>query len=291
MVSIAKGELPVGLDLGTHEIEITPELVATYAAGTADAHPWYTGASPFGGAVAPALLLHSEVYNYNEWYLPNVWGNLHARQEWELFAPVAVGERVTTRAMVVDRYVKRNRDYVVNEVQVYSPGGRLVHRGRTHQSFLLDESREGHAVDKQREKSSERRFQIGAGEVAETIEPLEKQVTLEMCKTFSPGRSYHNDVEAAKKLGFPDIVVQGMMPICFVSELMTRRFGEGWFAGGRMDVRLVNVLWGGDGGATVRGVVREFTPEGARRRAHCEVWVEKQDGTKVIVGAASAVVS
>ena len=79
------------------------------------------------------------------------------------------------------------------------------------------------------------------------------------------------------------------MPICFLSELMTRRFGEGWFAGGRMDARLVNVLWGSDGVAFCRGVVREFTREGSRRRAHCEVWVEKRDGTKVVVGTASAV--
>jgi hypothetical protein len=57
-----------------------------------------------------------------------------------------------------------------------------------------------------------------------------------------------------------------------------------------MDVRLVTVLWGGDGGAVARGVVREFVPEGARRRAQCEVWVEKRDGTKIIVGTASAVV-
>ncbi|MGB2694378.1 MAG: MaoC family dehydratase N-terminal domain-containing protein [Dehalococcoidia bacterium] len=291
MVSIAKGELPVGLDLGSSAHEITPELVRDYIDGVDDGNPWYTGGSPFGAPIAPALLLHSEVYRYDEWYLPNVWGNLHARQEWELFAPITVSDAVTTRSTIVDRYIKRNRDYVVNEVQVSSADGRLLNRGRTHQSFLLDESKQGLAVDKEREKSSARRFEIGEGDVEETIEPLEKTVTLEMCRAFSPGRSYHNDVEAAKKLGFPDIVVQGMMPICFVSELMTRRFGEGWFAGGRMDVRLVNVLWGGDGGAVVRGVVREFTPEGARRRAQCEVWVEKQDGTKVIVGAASAVVN
>jgi hypothetical protein len=102
--------------------------------------------------------------------------------------------------------------------------------------------------------------------------------------------NYHNDVEEAKKTGFPDIVVQGMMPVCFLSEFMTRRFGEGWYAGGRMSVNLVNVLWGGDGAAVCRGVVREYTPEGARRRAHCDIWAEKPDGTKIIVGAASAVV-
>ncbi len=57
-----------------------------------------------------------------------------------------------------------------------------------------------------------------------------------------------------------------------------------------MLVNLVNVLWGADGGVVCRGVVREFTPEDKRRRAQCEVWAEKADGTKIIVGRASAVV-
>jgi acyl dehydratase len=282
--------LQVGLDLGAHEYEIAPELVRGYTEGVDDHHEWYTGASPFGGPVAPALILHSEVYRFGGWYLANIYGNLHARQEWELFAPVMVGDRATTRATIIDRYVKRGRDYVVNEVQLYGADGRLLSRGRTHQSFLIEESSRELAVDKGREKSSARRFEIGEGEFEEKIAPLEKTVTLEMCKKFSPGKNYHNDLEEAKKMGFPDIVVQGMMPICFLSELMTRSFGEGWFAGGRMSVSLVNVLWGADGGVVCRGVVREFTPEGASRRAQCEIWAEKQDGTKVIVGSASAVV-
>jgi hypothetical protein len=240
--------------------------------------------------VAPALVLHSEVYRFGGWYLPNIWGNLHARQEWELFAPTMVGDRVSTRSTIVDRFIKRGRDYVVNEVQVFASDGRLLSRGRTHQSFVLEESKQGVAVDKEREKSSSRRFEIGEGEFAEEIAPLEKTVTLEMCKKFTPGTNYHNDLEKAKEMGFPDIVVQGMMPICFLSELMTRQFGEGWYAGGRMDARLVNVLWGGDGGVVCRGVVREFARLGrAHRRAHCEIWAEKPDGTKVIVGTASAV--
>ncbi len=291
MVTVAKGDITVGMDLGSHEYEITPELVADYAAGVDDRHEWYTGASPFGGPVAPALILHSEVYRFGRWYLPNIWGNLHAKQEWELFAPIMVGERVTTRSMIVDRYVKRQRDYVVNEVQVFGSDGRLRQRGRTHQSFVFEIDKQSMAVDKAREKRADRRFATATDAFEEEIAPLEKPVTIEMCKTFSPGTNYHNDAEEAKKLGFPDIVVQGMMPVCFLSEFMTRRFGEGWYAGGRMSVNLVNVLWGGDGGAVCRGLVREYTTEGARRRAHCEVWAEKRDGTKIIAGSASAVVA
>ena len=113
----------VGRDFGGFEYDITPEFVATYVAGTGDDNPWYRGDSPLGGPVAPALILYDAVYRTLEWYLPNIFGNLHARQEWELFAPVMVGERLTTRSVIVDRYVKRDREYVVNEVIVSNSVG------------------------------------------------------------------------------------------------------------------------------------------------------------------------
>ncbi len=290
MPSVAEGGVQVGHDLGSMKYEITPQLIGDYSESVDDRHEWYSGPSPFGGPAAPALLLHSAGYGFGGWYLSPVYGNLHARQEWELFAPIMVGDTVTARSTIVDRFLKRNRDYVVNETQVFGADGRLISRSRIHQSFVLEETKEELAVDKSREKSAGRRFEMGAGEYEEEVPPLEKTVTPAMCKKFSPGTNYHNDVEEAKKMGFPDIVVQGMMPICFLSEMMTRRFGEGWYVGGRMLVNLVNVLWGGDGAAVCRGVVREFTPEGKRQRAKCEIWAEKADGTKIIVGSASAVV-
>jgi acyl dehydratase len=279
----------VGRYFGGRTIDITPETVQHYAGSVDDTNSWYFGESPFGGAVGPALLLHSEVYQTLAWYLPRIYGNLHARQEWDLFHPMLVGDRVTTSSTVIDRYVKRDREYVVNEVTCFAEDGRMLNRGRTHQSFLLDPQHEGTVVDKDREKRADRRFEASEGESLEAIAGPEKEVTLEMCQLFSgPRKNYHNDVEEARKLGFPDIVVQGMMPLCFVSEMMTRRFGEGWFAGGRMNVNLVNVVWRGDV-LTARGLVREIMPEGSRRRARLDVWCEKADGTKVVAGSASAI--
>jgi len=286
---ISENEVYIGRYLGERTLEITPELVSDYSEAVDDHNRWYSGRSPFGGAVAPALLLHSEVYRTLSWYLPRIYGNLHARQEWELFHPLVVGDRVVTRSLIVDRYTKRDREYVVNEVTCFGEGGRPLNRGRTHQSFLRETQPEGVVVDKEREKRSDRRFDVAEGEALEEIAGYAKEVTLEMCRRFSPRKSYHNDVEEARKLGFPDIVVQGMMPLCFLSEMMTDRFGEGWFAGGRMNVNLVNVVWRGDV-LTCRGIVREVLPAGSRRRANLQIWCEKPDGTKVVVGSASAVV-
>lgn len=269
----------VGKDLGGHDYVIDRAMVSVYEAGTEDRSALYR-------ELAPALLLHSECYTFlPDWYLPNVVGNLHARQEWELFRPVRLGERVRTRAFVAERYRKRNRDYVVCETLAFGSGGEVVQRGRTHQSFLAGQA-DGLVVDKERERRADRRFDVAATGPPLAAEP--RRVTLDMCRAFSgPADNYHTDREMARALGFPDVVVQGMMTLCFLSGLLTREFGLGWMAGGKMAVNLVNVVWAEDV-VTARAAAREETAEGAKRRVHLDVWCEKADGTKVVVGSASA---
>ncbi|HLX37073.1 MAG TPA: MaoC family dehydratase [Candidatus Binataceae bacterium] len=278
----------VGRDYGTFEYHITPELIATYTEGTGDDHPWYRGDSPLGGPLAPALILHSAVYKDTHWYLPKIFGNLHARQEWENFAPVMVGETIRAHRMIVERYLKRDREYVVCEVILTNGAGMIVARSRTHQSFIPETKQtEGFAVDKSREKDPSRAFKIGASG-GEPFDAPARTITEAMCYAFSgPARNYHNDRAKAVELGFPEIVVQGMLSVCLVSEMMTRRFGLGWYYGGKMDLRLVNVVWGNDVTGP-RGSVIGHYAEGRFTRASAEVWCDKSDGTKTIVGSASA---
>ena len=282
----------VGHLVHTAELEVAPETVEFYRGTLVDDHPYYVGDSPFGGPIAPPLLYHSEVYRHLErWYLKNLVGNLHARQEWLLFAPLRPGTRLRTRSTVIERYVKRGREYLVNEVDYTDAEGRLLVRSRTHQSFLMEKPpEEGFVVDRGAAAKKGRR-PVGEGSGQE-LEPVELLVDRATCWRFSgPAKNYHTDPEEARKLGFPEIVVQGMLSTCLISQAMARAFGEGWFAGGRMDVKLVNVLWGGER-VCARGKLREVLPEGGDRRNVLEVWVEKEDAerTPVTLGTASALV-
>jgi hypothetical protein len=281
-----KGEpAVVGRHCGSHRYDVTSELVRFYADALDDPNPLYQG-------LAPSLLFHSECYKVlGEWYLANLFGNLHARQDWELFQPIPIGAAVRTRSTIIERYHKRGRDYIVNETDVMADGdGRLLVRGRTHQSFLPTRSGSdgGFVVD---ERSAVRKQAPAASTTpadGPDLTPVEKVVDARRCWMFSgPGRNYHTDAEEARKLGFPNIVVQGMMSTCFVHQLMQDAFGKGWVQGGKTSLKLTNVLWV-DERVTARGRVREESQEGTRTRVHCDVWVEKPDGTKVVVGAASA---
>jgi len=53
-------------------------------------------------------------------------------------------------------------------------------------------------------------------------------------------------------------------------------------------VKLVNVLWV-DETVTAHAKVKEEVREGTRTRVHCEVWVDKADGTRILAGEASAI--
>jgi acyl dehydratase len=282
-------EVYVGRDIGGYEFDIDAHAIENYIAATGDDHPWYRDDSPLGGPLAPALILHSVVFRNRAWYLPNIFGNLHARQEWQGFAPIRAGDHLRTRSVVVERYIKRDREYVVNEVLIFDRANRVVQRSRTHQSFLPDKATSGDnfAVDRSREKSSARVFDVG-NRGGEEIGAPPRVISQAMCMAFSgPGLNYHTDAGEARKLGFPDIVVQGMWSVCLIAEMMTKRFGLGFMVGGKFDLRLVNVLWAEEVSGP-HGRIIERHREGDRIRAEVEVWTEKADGTKTIVGSASA---
>ena len=121
----------VGRHCGGNEYDVDKDVVSFYADALEDHHPLQS-------ECAPPLLYHSECYKFvGEWYLKNLVGNLHLRQDWKLFAPIPVGGRVRTRSTIIERYAKRGRDVVVNETDVVDArDGCLLVRGHTHQSFL-----------------------------------------------------------------------------------------------------------------------------------------------------------
>lgn len=287
-LSVDLAEIAVGKYLGERVVQVTPDLIDRFAAGCEDHNPWYRGASPFGGPVAPALIGSHEPWRFGGWYPMEVRGALHGRQEWDLYEPIPAGSQYVAQAVIAERYPRRDRHVIVNEVTLASPGGRPHARGRTHMSFL-NRQPDGFVVDGARERRQDRHFAPADAGAVEVVEGEPHLLTPELCLAATDGRdNYHSNPEIARQWGFPAVVVQGVFNANLVSALMTRRFGTGWFRGGHLDIRFVNVIWAGDT-VQARVAITEIVDEAPRRRALCQASVAKADGTVTAIGSASAI--
>ncbi len=122
------------------------------------------------------------------------------------------------------------------------------------------------------------------------IPSVTKSVTLERMQIHSgPKKSIHTDAETAKKSGLPGPVMSGDQTYAYLSEMLRNFFGEGWFTGGKVATSFIGLVQPGDT-LTTKGVVKEEVAEGSEARLVLDVWIENQNGEKVIVGTASGLV-
>src|SRR5262249_94766 len=104
----------VGEEFGPLEVVISDHAVKSYVYAIDDYHPWYLHDSPFGGRIAPAALLTRALLDLLHLEYDAVrLRALHVRQELGLFGPLKVGQRITLRGRVEDKFVKRGEPYVV----------------------------------------------------------------------------------------------------------------------------------------------------------------------------------
>src|SRR5947209_11645127 len=157
-----------GKDLGTLELTITDEMVQHYIQGLDEPNPWYTTASPFGGPVAPVVIYQQADSEFKGWYLDNLFGNLWRRQEWEIHAPTRVGQVLRCSARVADRYRRRDRDVVAQEMWVRDETGHLIARS-VHRSEERRVGKECRARGREHAKKK-RRETMGATNSAHTAE-------------------------------------------------------------------------------------------------------------------------
>ena len=275
-----------GKDLGTQDLTITADMVDHYIKGLDEPNPWYTTDSPFGGPVAPVIVYQQADTLFKGWYLDNLFGNLWRSQQWEIHAPTRVGQTLRCNARVADRYRRRDRDVVAMEMWVRDEAGQLVARSVHHQSFLAEQTSGEVTLRDPAAKEGARQQAEPSGEPL-SVE-LRKTFSEAMCNEFFyKSRSYHNDKDASKELGFGNTVIGGRMTLSCVTELLTQHFGRGFYLGGTLEVKFTNVLWPNEP-FTTRGIVTGRSREGEGTRAQVSVFCEKADGAKIIVATASA---
>jgi 3-hydroxybutyryl-CoA dehydratase len=98
----------------------------------------------------------------------------------------------------------------------------------------------------------------------------------------------HVDPEYAGKTPFKGTIAHGPMSLAFLNELMMKCFDEGWAVGGKLfGVRFVSPVKDGDR-IRIGGVITGIVETEGRRLVECDLFVEKEDGTKTVVGCGMA---
>jgi hypothetical protein len=255
-------------------------MVEHYCEGLAVDHARYLSPLYWQEPAAPAMIVGEVDGGFDGARFDNAFGNLWMRQEWAFHQPIFPDHEYRRTSSVIDVYEWRNRSVVKQEVSLYE-GETLIVRGIHHQSYLLGQSSGKVALRDPKKKEGVRKFEMPDGE---PIASVARNIDLEMCGVFFHGnRSYHTDKAASEELGFEEVVVGGKMTMSLIGEMLEQHFGRGYYEGGTLDVKFTNIVWPDDH-VTAKGVITH-RQDG---RAFVTVWMEKDDGTVVIVGSASA---
>jgi acyl dehydratase len=101
------------------------------------------------------------------------------------------------------------------------------------------------------------------------------------------GSNSHSDPEAAKRDGLAKPLASGQNQMAFLHEMLERNFGDAWVYGGKISVRNIHPVYGGDR-ITPHGVVTELSEVDGKTRVTVQIWCENQTGQKTSAGTAYA---
>ena len=130
----------------------------------------------------------------------------------------------------------------------------------------------------------------------DTVPPLTRTITEEMVIAYENlferiaarsdwKASFHADREAASQTMYQEPIAQGVLTEALFSVLLTRWLPDpkGWIEGGTLTTKFIAPVWYGDT-LTYNAEVANIDDA----TVHLNIWAEDQNGKKVIVGEASA---
>jgi len=129
--------------LGTRELVITPEWIEKYLGSIDAQNDWYSDDSPFGGPIAPSAVFNYEMMMFGGWHPVGATSILNSSQTWEFRRPLRPGQRIQVEGVVLDRYLKRGREYVAMQSTARDEDGNLLCRTVTTDSWYAPDDAQG----------------------------------------------------------------------------------------------------------------------------------------------------
>lgn len=201
-----------------------------------------------------------------------------ARFRAEFAAPVPRDRPLAITGEVLSKYRRRGRGYIEWQVEARSEGELIQRNARTWYFQASEEQLEGL-------EEGTRELPPPAPDGAQRFGPLSLHLPQERVNEFEgPGEhNGHTDLEGALKRGQPGTVAQGAFAMGLMARMLRDRFGDGFVAGGELDIHFTRTVWSGER-IDVHGAILDES----NGRASCRVWAEKEGGEEVVLGTASA---
>lgn len=130
-------EVPIGYADPSYAGVLTREQVAKYVDAVEETNPLYCDeeiatASEWGGIIAPCTA--AQLYGGarakgsrpGEGGRKAPPGGVHAKQYYEFHHPARVGDTLTCKTTVADKYIKRERKYIVQETVTTNQDGQVI---------------------------------------------------------------------------------------------------------------------------------------------------------------------
>lgn len=100
--------------------------------------------------------------------------------------------------------------------------------------------------------------------------------------------SIHND-DHTRGHGYPGALISAYVLMGYMSEPMVNFFGASWFTSGKISLKFIGKGVQQTERVRCRGTVKSVEHTEENSVVTLDIWMEKEDGTKAVVGEASCV--
>jgi hypothetical protein len=117
--------IPIGMDIGTLEMTLDEETVKNRI----ELVQWQAKGLAEKGFAPPGLTISHQARMKFE-ALPEMRVSIWAKSEQEFLKPMKLGSKIFISGKVVDKYVKRGRNYLVTDLETADEAGEVLLRSR-----------------------------------------------------------------------------------------------------------------------------------------------------------------
>lgn len=291
----------VGQQLGPVDLVVDEHYVRRFAFISEDYQPLLSPrVDAQGRRYAHAISCIPELLRlYNTVYDPNADTGLHQKEEVWITSAALIGENVRLSGKISDKYIKRNKEYIVTESEVRSlADNRLILRHKCIETVGYRPATT--ILGAQTAEAPERRVAANwiqnkpcaaaisaADEIGTQVRGAVRRIRQDQMSMFSAAYEFiwnmHTDIRIARREGLNRTLAQALMGTVHISELGARIFGEAWSRTGFIRQAYISPIHPGDD-LEVRGILVDKLTQDKSVRLEFEVWLEDGNGRKVAVG-------